>query len=286
MPLVTTKAILEDAYRNHYAIGAFAAHNLEILKAVIDAAESMQTPVIIQTTPGTIRYVGVEYMSAMVKTAAERSAIPVALHLDHGDSLDTVVKCLRAGYSSIMIDGSSLPFDENISLVKQVTNISHSAAVPVEAELGTIGGVEDDLEVEESKAGLTDPVAAEQFVNQTGIDTFAPAFGTAHGIYKKKPNLRFDLLKEISERVQIPLVMHGASGVSDESVKTAIEIGASKVNFSTELKELFVIELRKFLNENPEESDPRKYFVSARQAVKKLVENKIKILLSAKAAGI
>lgn len=284
MPLVTTKAIMEDAYRHHYAIGAFAAHNLEILKAVIAAAESTEAPVIIQTTPGTIRYVGIDYMAAMVRTAAENTKIPVALHLDHGDSFDTVVKCLRAGYTSVMIDGSRYPLEENIELVKKVTETAHAAGVPVEAELGTIGGVEDDLEVADSDAGLTDPDAAEQFVTRTQIDSFAPAFGTAHGLYKKEPNLRFDLLQEISNRVQISLVMHGASGVSDEGVRKAIQCGASKVNFSTELKELFVLELRKYLNENPEQSDPRKYFVPARQKVQELVQQKIENLQSAQKA--
>lgn len=278
MPLVTTKSMLNDAYQNHYAVGAFAAHNLEILKAIIEAGEARGTPVIIQTTPGTIRYTGIDYTVSMVQTAAEGSRIPVALHLDHGDSFDTVCKCLRAGYTSVMIDGSGYPIEENIALVKKTVDAAHAMSVPVEAELGTIGGVEDDLVVENAKAGLTNPESAVEFVTRSGIDSFAPAFGTAHGLYKKEPNLDFDRLKEISARVQIPLVMHGASGVPDGEVRKAIQLGASKVNFSTELKEVFAEELRQYLNENPKQSDPRKYFVSARRKVREIVEKKIDVL--------
>lgn len=286
MPLVTTQALLKDAYQNHYAVGAFAAHNLEILKAIVEAGETLKAPIIIQTTPGTIRYTGIRYVVSMVRTAAEMSKIPIALHLDHGDHFETVCKCLHAGYTSIMIDGSSYSFEENINLVRKTVDAAHSVGVPVEAELGTIGGVEDDLVVGDEDAGLTDPEAAVEFVNRTGIDSFAPAFGTAHGLYKKEPNLDFDRLKEISERVGIPIVMHGASGVPVEGVRKAIQLGASKVNFSTELKEVFAQELRRHLNDNPQESDPRKYFQSARHQVKSLVERKIEVLQSAKIANV
>lgn len=275
MALVTAKEILEDAYRNQYAVGAFGVHHLEVIKAVIAGAEALDAPVILATTPGTIRYVGIEYLAAMAKTAAEHAKVPVALHLDHGDSLEVVKQCLKAGYTSIMIDGSHLPFEENVRLVREVAELARESGVPVEAELGTIGGVEDDLHVEESRAMFTDPEKAEEFVRKTGIDFLAPAFGTAHGMYKKEPKLDFELLDEINRRVGIPLVMHGASGVPAESLKASLKYGISKVNFSTELKSAFVKELRDYLAHHPEEEDPRKYFVSARQAAERVVKEKI-----------
>ncbi|WP_413375554.1 class II fructose-bisphosphate aldolase [Alkalihalobacillus sp. 1P02AB] len=285
MSLVSTKQLLEDAYQNHYAIGAFGAHNLEIMKAVIAGAEEMGSPVILQTTPGTIKYVGIEYMKAMAESAAKQAKVPVALHLDHGDSFDIVMKCLRAGYTSVMIDGSHLALEDNIELVKKVTEVAHLLDVPVEAELGTIGGVEDDLVVNEEEVIYTDPKMAEFFVRQTGIDSFAPAFGTAHGMYKKEPNLQFDLLEEINARVACPIVMHGASGIADDVVQKALDYGVSKVNFSTELKVIYAKELRQYFSEHPNEDDPRKYFVPGVEAVKALVKEKITVLQS-KSKGI
>lgn len=278
MTLVTTKEMLQDAYANRYAIGAFGAHNLEIIKAVIAGAESVGAPVILQTTSSTYKYVGMPYMMAMAKAAAEQASVPVALHLDHGESFDTVMKCLRAGYTSVMIDGSTLPFDDNVKIVKRVVEAASPIGIPVEAELGTIGGVEDDLIVDDRLAMFTDPEMAGRFVRDTGIDSLAPAFGTAHGAYKKEPDLQFDLLQKIREATDVPLVMHGASGVSENSVKKAIGIGVAKVNFSTELKDLFAEQLRNFFLEHPTENDPRKYFLPAREALIKLVEKKIGML--------
>lgn len=278
MTLVTTKEMLKDAYKNHYAIGAFGAHNLEIIKAVIAGAEFVGSPVILQTTSSTYKYVEIPYMIAMAKAAAENAKVPVALHLDHGESFNIVMECLRAGYTSIMIDGSKLSLEDNIDLVRKVTDATGPIGVPVEAELGTIGGVEDDFVLEESQALLTDPVAAERFVRETGIDSFAPAFGTAHGNYKKEPKLQFDLLGKIREVTNIPLVMHGASGVPEESVRKSLDYGVAKVNFSTELKDLFAEEVRAFFNENPTENDPRKYFLPAREALIELVKRKIMML--------
>lgn len=277
VPLVTPKHMLHDGYANGYAVAAFAIHNLEIMKAVVEAAEEMESPVILQTTPRTIRYVGIEYMVAMARVAAEKARVPIALHLDHGDSLDIVVQCLRAGYTSVMIDGSHLPFSENINLVKKVVETAHAVGVPVEAELGTIGGVEDDLSVDAAAAAYTDPVLAEEFVSRTGIDSLAPAFGTAHGLYKGEPNLDFIRLDDISRRVNIPLVMHGASGVPEKSVRESLQYGVSKINISTELKIPFAQELRQYLVDHPDESDPRQYFVNAREAVKDIAKQKIRI---------
>lgn len=278
MPLVTTKEMLKDARDNHYAIGAFGAHNLEIIKSIISGAESVGAPVILQTTSSTYKYVGLPYMIAMAKAAAEQAKVPVALHLDHGESFNVVMECLRAGYTSVMIDGSTLPYEENVMLVKRVVEAAKPIGIPVEAELGTIGGVEDDLVVDESMAAFTDPQLAGEFVRETGIDSLAPAFGTAHGNYKQEPDLQFDLLRKIQEETSIPLVMHGASGVSEESVRKALNFGVAKVNFSTELKDLFADELRSYFIDNPNENDPRKYFLPAREALIDLVKKKIEML--------
>ena len=278
MPLVTTKEMLTDARDNHYAIGAFGAHNLEIIKSIIAGAESVGAPVILQTTSSTYKYVGMPYMIAMAKAAAEQAKVPVALHLDHGESFNVVMECLRAGYTSVMIDGSTLPYEENVMLVKRVVEAAQPIGVPVEAELGTIGGVEDDLVVDKSMAAFTDPLLAGEFVRETGIDSLAPAFGTAHGNYKQEPDLQFDLLSKIQDETSIPLVMHGASGVSEESVRKALQYGVAKVNFSTELKDLFADELRSYFIQNPNENDPRKYFLPSREALIDLVKKKIEML--------
>lgn len=278
MSLVTTKQILEDAYQNHYAVGAFGTHNMEIMKAVAQGAEDMNSPVIFQTTPGTIKYLGIDHVVAMARIVAQQAKVPIALHLDHGDTFETVCRCLKAGYTSIMIDGSHLPLQENIDLVQRVVQAAHAVQIPVEAELGTISGVEDDLFVDESESEYTNPEIAEEFVRQTGVDTLAPAFGTAHGMYKREPNLRFELLEELTQRINIPLVMHGASGISMESLQKSLSYGISKVNFSTELKHIFADHLYAFLCENRSEKDPRKYYEPAKLAVKQLVMDKIAAL--------
>jgi tagatose 1,6-diphosphate aldolase GatY/KbaY len=284
MPLVSSKEILEDAYKYRYAIGAFPGHHYEMIRAIISAAEELDTPVIIQTTPDTILYTGIHHLAQMVKTAAENTKIPVSLHLDHGDSFHLVNQCLRAGYSSIMIDGSKLELEDNILLVKKVVEVCHAVDVPVEAELGTIGGAEDNSNVRNREIFLTNPHLAEKFVNRTGIDFFAPAFGTAHGKYKSEPKLDFPLLDDISNRVNIPIVMHGASGISDKDLQKSIQYGISKVNFSTDLKSAFALELRQHLNENPSQENPRKMFITARESVKEIVKAKIKVLQGSKAA--
>jgi tagatose 1,6-diphosphate aldolase GatY/KbaY len=277
MSLVSAKEMILEGYKNGYAVPALATHNLEIMKAVVEGAEELNSPIIFQTTPGTVKYVGIEYMVEMAKVAAKNASVPIALHLDHGDSFEIAMQCIRHGYTSIMIDGSHLPFEENIALTKRVVDVAHATGVPVEAELGTIGGVEDDLYVNDAQATYTSPDAAEEFVKRTNIDYFAPAFGTAHGIYKGEPVLDFERLGEISKRVNIPIVMHGASGVPAESVKKSLNYGVSKVNISTELKIPFAEELRQYLIDHPEESDPRKYFKSAREAVKEVVKQKIRM---------
>lgn len=282
MPLVSTQAMLQDAYQNHYAIGAFAVHNLEIVKAVVETAESLKSPVILQTTPSTVRYIGIEQLTAMVRVAAEGTTIPVALHLDHGDGFDTVCQCLRAGYTSVMIDASDYPFKQNVAHVQKVVEVAHALGVPVEAEIGTVGQAAEEVEADEADTRLTPPETAKAFVSQTGIDSLAPAFGTAHGVYQKQPQLDIARLKDISARVQIPIVMHGASGVPEEGVRKAIRNGVSKVNFSTELKIAFAKELRRYLNDNPNDNDPRKYFIPARRKVEELIRQKIEMIQNTK----
>lgn len=275
MPLTSPKELLADAYRNRYAVAAFAAHNMEMMRAVVEAAEEAGAPVILQTTPATLRYAGLESIVAMARAAAEGAKVPVALHLDHGDTFETVVRCLRAGYTSVMVDASRLPFLENAAFVAKVTEAAHAAGVPVEAELGTIGGAEEGGAGEEE---LTDSEAAEEFVRRTGIDFLAPAFGTVHGVYKGEIRLDFSRLEAISRRVGLPLVMHGASGVSGEMIRRAIARGVSKVNFSTELKRAFVRQLRNYLSNHPEETDPRRILLPAREAVKQIAKRKIEIV--------
>lgn len=277
MPLVNTKKMLEDAKKNKYAVGAFNVHNLETLKAVVKAAYEMKSPLILQTTPGTIKHAGEDYIAAMAKVASEKYDIPIALHLDHGNSFELVVKCIRAGYTSVMIDGSMLPYEENVELTKKVVEVAHAAGVTVEAELGSIVGVEDDMYVKEDKSAFTDPKMAADFVEKTGVDSLAIAIGTAHGMYKGEVKLDFERLKEIASLVDIPLVLHGASGVPDELVKKAIALGICKLNIATELKIPFANAIKEVFKNNPDESDPRKFLAPGEKAIEEVVKEKIKL---------
>lgn len=275
MPLVTTKEILQDAYRNNYAIGGFGAHNVELIKAVIAGAEKVGAPIILQTTPSTYRYIGMHYLMAIVKAAAANTNVPIALHLDHGENLQQVVECIRNGFTSIMIDASHLQLQENAEIVKQIVEVAHYANIPVEAELGAIGQTLNGDELNEQS--YTDADEAKWFVEYTQIDSLAPSFGTAHGNYIKQPRLKFEVLDSILEQVDLPLVMHGASGISETQLVEARKHGIAKVNFSTELKDVFVSEVKHYLNEH-QTNDPRKYFIPAREAVTKLVEQKIELI--------
>ncbi|EMT39411.1 fructose-1,6-bisphosphate aldolase, class II, various bacterial and amitochondriate protist [Thermoanaerobacter thermohydrosulfuricus WC1] len=277
MSLVNTKKMLEDAKKNKYAVGAFNVHNLETLKAVAKAAYEMRSPLILQTTPGTIKHAGEDYIAAMAKVASEKYDIPIALHLDHGNSFDLVVKCIRAGYTSVMIDGSELSYEQNVELTKKVVEVAHAAGVTVEAELGSIVGVEDDMYVKEDKSAFTDPKMAADFVEKTGVDSLAIAIGTAHGMYKGEVKLDFERLKEIASLVDIPLVLHGASGVPDELVKKAIALGICKLNIATELKIPFANAIKEVFKNNPDESDPRKFLAPGEKAIEEVVKEKIKL---------
>lgn len=276
MPLISSFKILSDAQKGHYAIGAFNIENMEMAQAVIAAGEETNSPLIIQTTPSTLKYAPPSLFYAIVKSIADNSKIPVALHLDHGDSFARSCEAIRAGYTSIMIDGSKLPFEENIALTKKVVEVASILNIPVEGELGTIGGKEDSLEVKDKDALYTNVDQAVEFVDRTGCSFLAVAIGTAHGFYKGTPKLDFERIEQIAKRVPVPLVLHGGSGIPDEDVKHAIRLGMSKVNFATELRWYFTQACRKVL-EDGEIFDPKKYGAAGRDAVRDFVKQKIMV---------
>jgi len=270
MSLVTTKQMLLDAQANGYAVGAFNVENMEMVIAVVGAAEEQKSPVIMQTTPSTVKYADFDYFYANVKVAAEKANVPVAIHLDHGNSFDLAMKAYRTGYTSIMIDGSHGSFEDNIALTKSVVEVCKNGNVPVEAELGKVGGKEDDLDG--GDGGYTDPNEAKEFVEKTGIDSLAVAIGTAHGVYKGEPKLDLNRLSEIRELVDVPLVLHGTSGVSDEVVTECVNRGICKVNYATDLRIAFTNGVKKVLEANPDTIDPKKYNAQGREEVKEYVK--------------
>ena len=276
MALVTTTELLKNAQEGHYAIGAFNVENMEMVMAVISAAEELQAPVILQTTPSTIKYAGLDYYLANAKVAAERASVPVAMHLDHGSSFDLAMKALRVGYTSIMIDGSHESYEDNIALSKAVVDACSPSQIPVEAELGKVGGKEDDLDGGEVSA-YTDPIEAKIFVERTGVSSLAVAIGTAHGLYKGEPKLDLERLSEIREVVSVPLVLHGGSGIPDETIIESIKRGICKVNYATELRIAYSEGVKKVLNENPETIDPKKYGAEGLKCVKEFVKDKIMV---------
>lgn len=273
--LVTGKELLDHANKNGYAVGAFNINNMEIVQAIIEAAEETNSPVILQASQGGIKYAGIEYITALGKVAAEKAKVPVALHLDHGTDFEQVMLCIRYGFTSVMIDGSKHPLRENIELTKKVIDVAHAVGVSVEAELGKIGGTEDDITVDEMEATFTDPDEAKLFVEETGVDYLAVAVGTAHGVYKGEPKLDFDRIRKIKELVGIPLVLHGSSGVPADSIKKAIEAGINKVNIDTDLRIAFTTAMKDFLKKNPDNIDPRKILTPAREAMKEVIKEKI-----------
>jgi fructose-bisphosphate aldolase class II len=297
--LVTNKELLQRAKREAYAVGAFNIQNLESLLAVVEAAEEERSPVIVAVTPGAIKYAGLNYLAGLVKTAAEASPVPMSLHLDHGEDVETVKKCLEAGFTSVMIDGSHLKFEENIALTRRVVDIAHPKGVSVEGELGRLAGIEEKT-VEEREAVLTDPKEAEEFVKRTGVDALAVSIGTSHGAYKFKgePKLDFERLRLIRERVNVPLVLHGASsvpqwiiekatkygaelagakGIPEDHIKKAIAMGITKINIDTDLRLAFTATVRELLANSPKEFDPRKILGPAKEAMKEVVKAKIRL---------
>ncbi|MGI6711482.1 MAG: class II fructose-1,6-bisphosphate aldolase [Bacillota bacterium] len=277
MPLVPVSGLLQKAEQGCYAVGAFNCNNMEIVQAIIDAAEAEKAPVIIQASQGAIKYAGLAYIVSLVKTASDLSEVPVALHLDHGTSFDQVMKCIRYGFSSVMIDGSKYPLEENINITKKVMDVAKAVGVSVEAELGKIGGTEDDITVSEKEAFFTDPEDARIFVEATRVDSLAVAIGTAHGQYKGEPQLDFNRLEKIRNLVDIPIVLHGSSGVPDESIRKAIQLGVRKVNIDTNIREAFVKAVRKAADDNPKEIDPRKILGPARKAMAEIIREKIRL---------
>lgn len=278
MALVTTRELLLDAQHRSYAVGAFNIENMEMAQAAIAAAEAQKAPIILQTTAGTLKYATPATYFAIVASLAKKASVPVAMHLDHGNSYDLAAQCLMAGYTSVMIDGSRLSFEENIEVSRRVVELASLNAVPVEAELGTVGGKEDNMG--DAGCQYTDPEMAAKFVKETGISSLAVAIGTAHGVYKEKPRLDVERLKEIRRVVDIPLVLHGASGLSDEQVQSCIAEGICKVNFATELRIAYTEGVKEALAQNP--IDPKAYGKAGRANVQNLVE---KWLVTCKAAG-
>ena len=279
MALVTTKQLLLDAQKGGYAVGAFNVENMEMVQAVVAAAEELRSPVILQTTPSTVKYANLNYFYENVKVAAQESSVPVVIHLDHGNSFELAMQAYRTGYTSIMIDGSHEGFEDNIAFTSAVVKACHPGEVPIEAELGKVGGKEDDLDGGEGDP-YTNPQEAAEFVERTGIDSLAVAIGTAHGVYKGVPKLDFSRLSEIRKAVSIPLVLHGTSGVPDEDVAECIKRGICKVNYATDLRIAFTKGINQVLKENPDTIDPKKYNAKGREEVRKYVMHKMKICQS------
>jgi len=281
LALLPLNILLADAEAGGYAVGAFNCNNMEIVQAIIAAAEAENAPVIMQASQGAIRYAGIGYIAAMAKAAAREARVPVALHLDHGTSFEQVMQCIRAGFSSVMIDGSALPLQENIALTRRVCEAARAVGVSVEAELGRIAGAEDDISVDEREAFFTSPDEARLFVEKTGVDALAVSIGTAHGRYRGTPQLDFNRLEKIRQVVDVPLVLHGSSGVPDDDIRRAIKLGVRKVNIDTNIREAFTLAVRRVLEAGPDEIDPRKILGPAREAAEEVIREKINVFGSA-----
>jgi fructose-bisphosphate aldolase class II len=307
MPLVNTKDMFKKAYEGGYAIGAFNVNNMEIIQGIVNAASKLRAPLILQVSAGARRYANQTYLMKLVEAAMIESSLPIALHLDHGDTFELCKDCIDGGFTSVMIDGSHLPFEENIELTRRVVDYAHShdPLVVVEAELGRLEGVEDEVVVSAEDASYTDPDEVEEFVTRTGCDSLAIAIGTSHGAYKfkpgQKPQLRFDILEEIERRLpEFPIVLHGASSVVPEFVDTINKYGGSmpdaigipedmlrkaagmavcKINIDSDLRLAMTASVRKYLGENPADFDPRQYLGPARLAIEEIVAHKIKNVL-------
>ena len=300
MPLVTTKEMFEKSMKEKFAIGAFNVNNMEIIQGIVDAAAKQNSPVILQASSGAIKYARIPYLRKMIEAALEEHDIPIALHLDHGPDFETCKMCIDNGFTSVMIDGSKYDFEKNVEITKQVVDYAHSKGVVVEAEIGQLAGIEDDVNVSDSDAKYTDPEQAREFVERTGCDSLAIAIGTSHGAYKFKgeAKLRFDILKQIKELIpNTPIVLHGAStvipelvelcnnnggeipgakGVPDEILHQASLEGVSKINVDTDLRLAMTGAIREVFNKEPSVFDPRKYLTPARDLIEQTVEHKIR----------
>lgn len=279
MPLVSMTEMLNKAKDGKYAVGQFNINNLEFTQAILQAAEEEKSPVILGVSEGAARYMGgFKVIVKMVEALMEEYSItvPVAIHLDHGSSFEVCAKAIHAGFTSVMIDGSHLPLEENIALTKKVVELAHIHGVSVEAELGRIGGQEDDLVVDDAEAAYAVPSECEQLVRETGVDCFAPALGSVHGPYKGEPNLGFDRMEEIMKLTGVPLVLHGGTGIPLKDIQRAISLGTAKINVNTENQIASAKKVREVLAENPDLYDPRKYLGPARDAIKETVIQKMR----------
>ena len=301
MPLVTTQKMFKKAYENGYAIGAFNVNNMEIIQGIVEAATEENAPLILQVSSGARKYANPVYLRKMVEAAEEVSHLPICLHLDHGDTFELCKSCIDGGFNSVMIDGSHHPFEENIKLTRQVVEYAHDHGVVVEGELGRLAGVEDDVKVKAEDSSYTRPEEVEEFVSKTGVDSLAIAIGTSHGAYKfkpgTKPQLRFDILEEVSRRLPgFPIVLHGASSVPQEYVKIINENGGAlkdaigvpedmlrkaasmavcKINIDSDLRMACTAGIRKHFVEHPDHFDPRQYLGDARANIKSIVKHKL-----------
>ena len=303
MSLVNTKEMLMKAYAGGYAVGAFNVNNMEMIQGIVSAAIEERAPLILQVSNGARKYANPIYLKALVESAVKESNLPIALHLDHGDTYELCVSAIDDGFTSVMIDASHHSFEENIRITRKVVEYAHPRNVTVEAELGRLAGIEDGIYVSENDSAFTDPSQVEEFVERTGVDSLAIAIGTSHGVYKFKgePKLRFDILEEVARRVpNFPLVLHvassvlseyvdiiqnnggdlvGAKGVPEEMLRKAAKMAVCKINIDSDLRMAFTAAIRKYLMENPSHFDPRQYLAPARESVKQLVKHKIRNVL-------
>ena len=302
MALVNTTEMFKKAYEGGYAIGAFNVNNMEIVQCIVDACKNLNSPVILQVSSSARKYARHAYLKAMVEVAAQETGLPIALHLDHGPDFETCKSCIDGGFTSVMIDGSHFSFEENIAVTKKVVDYAHQYGVTVEGELGQLAGIEDEVNVAADKASYTDPAQVQEFVEKTGVDSLAIAIGTSHGAFKfkpgQKPQLRFDILQEVSDRLPgFPIVLHGASavvpkyvemvnqyggkmpdaiGIPEDMLRKAASMAVCKINVDSDLRLAMTAKIRQNLYENPSNFDPRKYLSPARDAIKSIVRHKIK----------
>ena len=305
MPLVTTTKMFKDAYEGGYAVGAFNVNNMEIIQGIVAAGKKLNAPLILQVSKGARAYANHLYLVKLVEAAVEESGLPIALHHDHGPDFETCKACIDGGFTSVMIDGSSLPYEENVALTKKVVDYAHAHGVVVEGELGQLAGVEDEVNVNAEDASYTNPDQVEDFVKRTGVDSLAIAIGTSHGAYKfkpgQKPQLRFDILEEVSKRLPgFPIVLHGASsvipefveeinkyggsmpdaiGIPEDMLRQAATMAVCKINIDSDLRLAMTAAIRKHFVEHPSDFDPRQYLKPAREAIEGMVEHKINTVL-------
>ncbi|EGK10760.1 class II fructose-1,6-bisphosphate aldolase [Kroppenstedtia eburnea] len=277
MSLVPMTEFLPRAKKEGFAVGQFNMNNLEFVQGIAAAAKEEKSPFIFGVSEGAMRYMGLEYVVAMAEIASEEAGVPVALHLDHGSSFEVAMKCIQAGFSSVMFDGSHHPFEENIRLTKEIVKAAHAVGVSVEGELGTIGGVEDDVQVDEADAALARPEEAIRFWEETRVDAMAIAVGTAHGMYKGEPKIHFDIIEEVAKNIDAPIVLHGGSGVPDQAIRESIRLGVGKINVNTESQVACTQVVRELLVSQPDMIDPRKYLGPGREAIQATVQAKMRL---------